>query len=128
MPSKQERLAIGLRPPRADAFGSGSSGAISAHCASVMSSTFLAIEHLHSTASRTTIQEQRKSSAARIPQKPLHGYETGSKNMELAELTSVESSEGEPLLFQLFTGHAHSENKRNQRLILSHMGLFRQQA
>jgi hypothetical protein len=80
MPSKQARLAIGLRPPRTDAFGSGSSGEINAHCASVINSTFLAIEHLHSTASRTMIQASRKSRVARIHPKTLHwkGYETGS--------------------------------------------------
>jgi hypothetical protein len=82
MPSKHGRFSIGFGPPLGEAFGSGTSGAISAHCASVINSTFLAIEHLHSTASRTTIQASRKSREARIRQKPLHckGYETGSRH------------------------------------------------
>jgi hypothetical protein len=42
IPSKQGRLTIGLGPPRANAWGCGNSGAISAHCASVNNSTFLA--------------------------------------------------------------------------------------
>jgi hypothetical protein len=56
MPSKQARLSIGLGPPFGDAFASGSNGPIRAHCASVINSTFLAIEHLHSVASRTPFQ------------------------------------------------------------------------
>jgi hypothetical protein len=60
IPSKHGRFAMGLRPPNAAAFGSGNSAAIVAHCASVINSTVLAIEYLHSTTSKTRFQAWRK--------------------------------------------------------------------
>jgi len=43
MPSNTRRLAIGVRPPLGDGFGSGSNGAIFAHCRSVSSDCSRAI-------------------------------------------------------------------------------------
>jgi hypothetical protein len=82
IPSKQGRLAIGLGPPNAEPLGNGNSGAINAHCASVINSTFLAIEHLHSTTSTIQIQISRNSIAARNRENSLESgsYETGSRD------------------------------------------------